>query len=210
MEGQTQGGWMGMMQMMQNCPMMRGMMQGGQTEGGMMGGMEQMHGRMMENPRMRSLMMVHLLPTLKDSLNLSGEQTARLREEKKQFKKERAALQEEQKEIKKRLEETIAEDQPDLDHVNELLADRADLEADQEFAIYETAARMKEVLSEAQREKLAALEPREMHRAMMANMSMMEMMQMMRTMHDGQMMMDSMMQGGQMPMDGQMPRENKE
>lgn len=208
------GRQMGMMGMMQHCPMMQGMRNGGQMDGGMMqggrmGGMQPMHERMMENPRVRSLMLIHLMPVLEDSLNLSGDQAARLNEQKEQFNKERADLQEEQREIKKQIKEAIDADQPGLDEVNELLAQRAALEADQEFIIYETAAEMKEGLSEAQREKLAALEPMEMHRAMMANMSMMEMMQMMRAMH-GDQMMGGMMQGGQMPMDDRTPRENKQ
>ena len=164
--------------MMENCPMMQG-------------GMMQ---RMTDDPVKQSVMQVYMLPALRDSLNLTSNQAARLEDAKQQFTEQRAEIQERLKAKEEQLREALSAEQPDLEQSRALLSDRAALEADRQMAALRAATQMKDVLSEAQREKLASLKPMQMHQAMMRSMSMMDMMQMMGDMQ----MQCPMMQGGGM------------
>jgi hypothetical protein len=69
------------------------------------------------------------------------------------------------------------------------------MRASQQASMYETAHRMRQVLTDEQRQMLDGLTPQQMMRQMMSRMPMMDMMQMMRSMHGGGMMSGKMMQG---------------
>lgn len=176
------------MQGMEDCPMMQGMMGGG---------MQQMHERMMEEPRMRSTVQVHVLPALEDSLSLDEEQIARLEDEKQQLVERQEALWQEREAKQEQLQEALAAEEPNLGEVETLLSERATLEAEEEMALYRTVAQMRSVLSDEQRAQLAELDPQEMHRAMTAHLSMQDMMRMMQGMQGECPMMNGMgMMGG--------------
>jgi hypothetical protein len=204
---------MGMMKMgmMKNCPMMRGMMQGGMKGGEMQGGEMQggmMQGGMMDTMMQRmasdavgqSVMQVYLLPALRDSLSLSDDQAARLEDLKQQFAAQRDEIQADSRAQERQFDEVMGAEQPDLGRAEALLTDRAALEADAQMAALRAAARMKEVLSGEQRAELAALEPIQMHRAMMQNLPMRDMMQMMGDMMMADMQMSCPMMKDGMPM----------
>lgn len=199
-------GRMSMKGMMENCPMMSGgQMQGDQMQGGMRGGMMQggmmrmMMQRMTSDPVQRSVMQVYVLPALGDSLGLSADQAERLEAAKNQFAEQRQEIQKKLRAQEQQLGETMKGEQPDLSRAEALLTGRAALEADAQMAALRAAAEMTGALSGNQREKLAALKPMQMHRAMMAGLSMKDMMQMMSAMEMSCPMMNGgMMNGGQM------------
>lgn len=186
------------MQGMEGCPMMKGMNMQGMTGGGM----EQMHEQMMERPRMRSAMQVHLLPVLKDSLSLTDDQVVHLKQAKSQYLKEQKSLKERQSRIQEQLQKVLKAEEPSLDKVQSLLSEQKKLETEEEMTLYRTAAQMKEELSEKQRARFADLGPQEMHHAAMAHLSMQDMMRMMQGMHEECPMMENMEMGGMGMMEG--------
>ncbi len=212
--GMMQGGMMheGMMQggMMQGGMMQGGMMQG-MMQGGMMQGMMHMHmnmmKQMMSNPLKRSSLMIHTLPTMKDLLDLSDEQVARMKDLAKAHESKEAELRKTAARTGEQLKSALAAENADPSEVKALLRENATLHADLKALDFETARKMEEVLTPEQRQKLAELTPMQMHHHMMANMTMMEMMKamggmmgggMMGGMMDGGMMHGGMMDGGMM------------
>ena len=165
---------------------------------GMRGGMQGMHQQMMQNPLHRTTMMIYALPALADTLGLSDEQRKQLQQQKEQFLSQRQArrqeMQAQRKELMALFEGTA---QPETSAVREQLQALATLRAEHQAARYEAAVQMRNVLTDAQRQTLDEIEPRALHRQLMANMTVMEMMQMMRAMHGGRMGMGGagMMQG---------------
>ena len=158
---------------------------------GMMGGM-------MQDPAHPSVFTAFVLPELQSELALTT-QLKQLKQELlakgEDFFKQIAARQ-------KELEGLTAAGTSKNAEVKRALEEIANLRAQQEFAAYETAGKMKATLTEEQRTKLAALKPFELHHAMMSHMTVGDMTQMMQFMGgDGVMMgrsMMSMMGGGMM------------
>jgi hypothetical protein len=66
------------------------------------------------------------------------------------------------------------------------------LKGDQLFAGYQTAIKMKAALTDAQRNKLAAMKPKALHQAMTSGMSMNDRMEMMQFMGEEVMMSEGM------------------
>lgn len=191
--------------MMRPDSMMRGPMQGQMMGGGMMQMMRGMHQQMMQNPMHRTSMMTFMLPALADTLGLSEEQTTQLNQLKSEAMAQR---QEHQQQMNTHRQELMGlfdgDEQPATEAVREHVMAMAEMRANQQAALYETAQQMRNVLTDAQRQMLDGMTPQQMMHQMMSNMPMMEMMQMMRSMHGG-MMGNGMMGRGMMPMMQNMP-----
>lgn len=173
--------------------MMQGMMSPGMMQGGMMQMMHGMHQQMMQNPMHRANMMAFTLPALADTLELSDEQTQQLDALKSELT---GRLQSSREQMTTRHEELsgLFEEgaRPDADQVRQHLEEMAELRADRQAALYETAQEMREVLTDEQQQMLDEMTPQEQMHQVMANMTMQDMMQMMQSMHGG------MMGGGMM------------
>lgn len=171
---------------------MMGMMPEGMMQGQMMSMMQehmQMMQRMMQDPLRHAAMLVHVLPTMQEPLDLSDEQATQLKQRAQQFKEQKEAHQKQMIQAKEQLQELLASEDVAPDRVRTLLEEAATHQAQMQALAYETASQMKGILSDEQRTKLSEMEPMQMHHHMMANMTMMEMMQ---AMH-GDMMPDGMM-----------------
>lgn len=184
--------------MMQRPMMMQGMGMMGMMMPHMMGMMGMMHqGKMMQHPLHRTTMMAFVLPAMADTLGLSEQQLARLRELKQRMLEAHRTRQQEIRQHQEAVQNLFQNDQqPDPSALREHLQAIAQLEVEDRLAPYETFRRMQEVLDDAQRERLRSMQPRQLMRYMM-RLPMMEMMPMMHMMHGRQGMM-GMMQGGGM------------
>lgn len=173
---------------------MSGGMMGSDTMGrGMMQMMQGMHQQMMQSPLHRYQMSVFMLPALADTLSLSEDQVAELGE----LRSEAMSRREEQRrQMRTRHQQMMrlfdGEEIPPADRMRAHMGTMADMRVELQADLYETAQRVREVLTEEQRNTLDALTPQQQMRQMMARMSMMDVMQMMRSMHGG------MMHGGKM------------
>ena len=176
---------------------MMGMMQGRMGQG-MMQMMQGMHQRMMQNPMHRARMMTFMLPILADTLGLSDRQVEQINQLKSEAMTQRREHREQMMARRNELMGLFEEDQePSAEAVRRHLTAMAEMRAGQQAAMYETAQRMRQVLTGEQRKRLDGLTPQQQMRRMMSQMPMMDMMQMMRSMHGG-MMGGGMMQGGMM------------
>ncbi len=162
--------------------------------------MMQLHVQMtldiMQDPLRRSTLIVYVLPTLQEPLALTDEQVNELKQLTQQFKKQTMAHQEQMKQATAQLKEILAPGDAAPERVREQLEETARHRARMQALAYETAVKMKGVLTAEQRAALAEMKPMQLHHHMMRNMTMMEMMQ---AMQPG-MMSCGMMQGGMMGM----------
>lgn len=172
---------------------MPGMMRGGMMQDGMMGPgmMQRMHGmhqQMMQNPMHRAGMMAFVLPALADTLGLEDQQVEELNELKTEMTEERQRHREEMQAAQQELQALFEDDEtPAPEEVRTRLQEVAQLRAEGQAATYEAAQRMREVLTEEQRQMLEEMTPQQIHRHMMHHMTMMDMMQMMQSMAGGMM-----------------------
>lgn len=166
--------------------------------GGMMG--------MMQEPMHRSLALAHMLPTMKEPLNLDDAQVARLQGIHEDHLASQADRMERVRAARADLNDVMATEDPDASRLESLLKSAAEAHAEMQASMFSTAQQMKGVLSAEQRAALDEMQPSELHRHMMQNMSMMDMMQMMNRMHGG-MMKQHAMHGGMMS-PGAMPRND--
>lgn len=175
-------------------------MQGRMMGPGMMQMMRGMHQQMMQNPMHRASMMTFMLPALADTLGLSDQQLEQISQLKSGAMSQR---QEHRQQMMAHRNELMSlfegDEQPSADAVRQHLTAMAELRANQQAALYETAQQMRQVLTEEQRQTLASLTPQQRMRQMMSHMTVMDMMQMMQSMHGG------MMGGGMMQMMQNMP-----
>ncbi len=175
---------------------------------GMMQGMRGMHQQMMQNPMHRAQMMTFMLPALADTLGLSDQQIEQMN----QLKSEAMAQQKEhQEQMMARRKQMMGlfegEDQPAPADVRQHLTAMAEMRANRQASMYDTAQSMREVLTAEQREMLSGMPMQQRMRQMMANMPMMDMMQMMRSMRGNR--MGGMMQGDMENMPMQRHRQNR-
>ena len=180
----------------------QGMMGQGMMQGGMMPMMHRMHQQMMQNPMHRARMMAFVLPALADTLELSDQQIAQINQLKSEAMAQHKAHQQQMMTHRQELMGLFESNaQPSTDAVREHVMAMAEMRANQQVALYETAQQMRQVLSDDQRQMLDGMTPQQQMHHMMANMPMMDMMQMMQSMHGGMMGSMpgmSMMQGGMM------------
>jgi len=177
---------------------MMGMMQGDMMGQGMMQMMRGMHQKMMQNPMHRSHMTAFMLPALADTLGLSDQQVKQINQLKSEAMSQRNDHREQMMAQRQEFMSLFEEGaQPSADAVRQHVTAMAEMRANQQAAMYETAQQMRQVLTDEQRTMLDSLTPQQQMRQMMSQMPMMDMMQMMRSMHGG-MMGGGMMQGGMM------------
>jgi len=137
----------------------------------------------LENPLSRSIATVYVLPDLHSQLGLSPSQVAQLSRLKETF------LANERKDgdqiVAKReaLDKLIGTGKATQEQVTTDVTEIANLEAHQQIAGYETALKMKTLLTPEQRTKLAAIQPAELWNTMASNLTVRDMWQMMRYMH---------------------------
>lgn len=165
-----------------NCPMHANMMQS-------MDGM--MMDQMMNDPFVRSRMLIAVLPTMKDPLSLSDEQVAQLTKTATEFQTRRNEMTSQISEAEKQIQDLLASNDPNPAQIRASLRMAAMHRADLQAAGLEAVAAMKGRLSADQRATLEGMPAMQMHHHMMANLTMMEMMQAMHgEMGHGMMMMD--------------------
>jgi len=173
--------------------------QGDPTAAGMpMMGKDMMGMGMMAGPMHQAVMTPFVLPELQPELGLSAQQVTQLRQLKQEMLAKGKDFSSQITAKQKELDALLTPGTSKGEHVKKLLEQIATLRADQMYTGYETGTRMKILLTDAQRTKLAAMKPHEFHQAMMSRMTMNDMMQMMQFMGGEGMMIGRMMMGGVM------------
>ncbi len=146
-------------------------------EGGMMSMMHDMMGTMMNDPFKRSGMMIHVIPSMKEALDLTDEQLTGLQETKSIYKSGLMALEDKAKKSEKELRELLQSEEADPAVVKTIMLETAEHRISMKTLTYETASNMRSQLTEEQRASLAEMKPMKLHHHMMTKMTMMEMMQ---------------------------------
>ena len=170
-----------------------------QGKGGMMGHrMGMMAG--MHDPMHEAVAIAFGLPQMKAELGLSTQQESQLRQFKEELVKKGQEFSTQIAAKNKELDAAASASRNET--VKQILEQVGNLRAQMQFAVFETAGKMKGVLTESQRTKVAS---QAFHRAMMMNMTVGEMAQMMQfmggvhMMGQGMMGMRGMMMGGSAP-----------
>ncbi|MFV1980313.1 MAG: hypothetical protein ACC655_04100 [Rhodothermia bacterium] len=158
------------------------MTKGGTTQGDMMQGdmMQGMHSKMigavMNDPLKRSTLLIQVLPTMKETLDLSDEQVAGLERIAQDYTQRKAQESERAENDDQQIQDLLGTEAPDPAQLKTLLRSAATVRADIAAMGYEAAVAMKGELSDEQRETLVDMTPMEIHHYMMTNLTMMEMM----------------------------------
>ena len=148
---------------------------------------------MMQDPVHQSVFIAFALPEMQSELGLSVLQTTQLKQLKQELLTKGQELSTQISAKRKELEGLVSAGTSKNAEVKQLLEQVANLRAQQEFAAFETAGKMRARLTDQQRAKLAAMRPGEIHQAMMSHLTMAEMAQMMQFMGDAGMMGRGMM-----------------
>jgi hypothetical protein len=174
-----------------------GMMQG--RTGGMRGpmanpggmndrGMAGMRGMMMaglQNPVGRSMMMAFLLPEMKSELGLSSSQASNLNGLKQEFTSEGRKTEDQIAAARRDLNARFTSGKPDQSRIRKDASQIGKLEADRLLNGYQTAGRMKALLTPEQRSRLEAMSAAGLYDSMMSHMTVNQMGQMMSYMYGG-------------------------
>jgi len=150
---------------------------------------------MMQGATHQAMMTPFLLPELQTDLGLSTQQVTLLRQMKQEMLSKGKDLSEQIAAKRKELDGLLGPGTSKGELVKKLFEEMGSLHGQQMYASYETANKMKAVLTEAQRGKLAGMKPGELHQTMMSHMSMNDKMEMMQFMDGDGMMMNGMMMG---------------
>lgn len=139
------------------------------------------------HPLRRATMQSLVLPALADTLGLSADQTRRLEELRTSLLSEQKTRREELHAQKKEAHQLFQETaMPDPEAVRTKMEAVATQRANVKAAPYETAAEMREVLTEEQQTRLSELSRQARHHEVMANMTMQEHMHMKRALNGNQ------------------------
>jgi Spy/CpxP family protein refolding chaperone len=160
------------------------------------GGMGMMGSMMQEDPLRSSILTAFALPEMQSELGLSTQQVTQLRQMKQDLLHRGEEISKQIASKNKELQAAVSKGTSSDAQVKQLLEEIAKLRAQQEFAGYETAGKMKAALTGAQRSKFDALRPLDFHQALMSHMTMQDMAKMMQFMGGG----GGMMSGGMMGM----------
>jgi hypothetical protein len=131
------------------------MMQEGMMQSGMQGMMCPMCGGMTDQhmPMKKYVMMVNMLPGMQEKLSLSDEQVVQLIDLQTAFKKQqvdyKADLTKKQMKMK-----TLLNDAATANMIKQQMQACADVKIDMKIAAYETAGKMKAILTNEQKEKM--------------------------------------------------------
>ena len=150
---------------------------------------------MMRGAMHQTVMTPFVLPELQSELGLSTQQVTQLRQLKQEMLSKGKEFSTQIAAKRKELDALLGPGTSKGDQVKKLFEQIANLRAQQMYTGYETSTKMRAVLTDAQRTKLAAMKPNEFHQAMMSRMTMNDMMEMMQFMGGGGGMMGQMMGG---------------
>ena len=126
----------------------------------------------LNNPVHREVMTIYGLPEMQTQLGLSAQQTADLQRRKKEFLAKSDDVSGQMAARGKELDALLAVDTSKAGNVKSLFEKVASLRAELQFAGFETANKMKAVLTNEQRTKLDAMKPMEVHQVVMASAKM--------------------------------------
>ncbi len=149
----------------------------GGMDGGMMGMMQEMMGQMMNDPIKRSGMFIRIIPTMKETLELTDAQLAGLHATRNSYNTKLLDLEEKAMSSEKKLENLWQSEDVDPAMVKALMLEISGHRIGMKALTYETAVNMRSQLSKEQRTSLDEMKPMQLHHHMMTQMSMMEMMQ---------------------------------
>src|SRR5665213_738724 len=155
----------------------------------------EMEAGMMQGATHQAMMTPFLLPELQAELGLSTQQVTLLGQLKQEMLSKGKDLSGQIEAKHKELDALVGPGTSKGELVKKLFEEMGSLRGQQMYASYETANKMKAVLTEAQRSKLAGMKPSELHQTMMSRMSMNEKMEMMQFMGGDEMMMNGMTMG---------------
>jgi hypothetical protein len=161
-----------------------------------------------ENPLSRSIATVYVLPDMHAQLGLTPSQVVQLQQLKQKF------LDSEQKDVEQiearrnDLGTLLGSAKPGQDKVTNAISGIADLEAHQQILGYESAVKMRALLTDQQRSKLDSMQLGQLWGTITSNLTVRDMAQMMRYMHGaagfGMMNAGTWMPGGMMTSGGMM------
>jgi len=135
-------------------------------------GMASMMESHMNNPVHREVMTIYGLPEMQAQLGLSAQQTADLQRRKKEFLAKSDDISGQIAARSKELDALLALDTSKAGTVKSLFEKVASLRAELQFAGFETANKMKAVLTNEQRTKLDAMKPMDVHHVVMSSAKM--------------------------------------
>jgi len=151
----------------------------------------------------QAMMTPFVLPALQSELGLSAQQVTRLGQLKQEMLSKGKEISGQIAAKRKELDGLLAAGTSKGELVKRLYEEIGSLHGQQQYTGYQTALKMKAELTDAQRNKLAAMKPHEFHQAMMSHITMNDMMEMMPFM-GGDGMMGGMMMNGMMMGQGRM------
>jgi hypothetical protein len=177
------------------------------TPRGRMGMVRSSMMRGMESPLSRSIATVYVLPDMKSQLSLTTAQATQLQRLRQQFldSEQKDATQIESK--RAALDTLLGSGKPSQDQVTKAVTEIANLEAHQQVLGYESALKMRALLTDQQRSNLDSMQPGQLWNTMISNLTVRDMAQMMRYMHGAAgfgMMGSGVMAGGMMAGGGMM------
>lgn len=155
----------------QSTTMQQGdMMQGGMMQGMMQDGVCPMCGQMMQQdmPMKKYMMMVNRLPRMQQQLSLSQEQTEKLIDLQTGFQKEQARHQTSMASNNEKLQ-TLLDNMASAAEIKMQMQQCANSRIDMGIAAYETAGKMKAVLTADQKEKMKNMMMQQGQSGMMQN-----------------------------------------
>jgi len=152
-------------------PMMPGM--AAKSDGMHAAGMMEMGGSLaaLDRPLVRSLFGAFLVPELQAELGLTPEQVSQLKQQKAELLTKGEDFSRKIAAKEKELDAMFAPDTSKGQQVKALLEQIAELRAQQHYAIYTAARKMKALLTEEQRNRLEALQPEELRHAAMSHLT---------------------------------------
>src|SRR6202163_315448 len=136
----------------------------------------------MQGPAHLMVMTPFVLPELQSELGLSAAQVTQLQNLKQQMLARGKTLSNQIAAKRKELDTLLAPGTSKGDLVKKLFEQIGSLKGEQLFTGYQTAIKMKAALTDAQRDKLAAMNPKALHQAMTSGMPMNDRMEMMQFM----------------------------
>lgn len=155
--------------------------------------------RTVGNPLRRADMLVFVVPSLADTLNLTDQQVQQLDQLRSEFATSRAQTEQEIEDQQLALVEQLRGTNPPASELEGELQRIAELSVETQLSGYRTLQDMLDLLSPEQQQTVASLSPMAMQDLMMRNMTIMEARQMMEALQGDPAAMPSTMDGEGMP-----------
>jgi hypothetical protein len=141
--------------------------------------------RDLRSPLNRSVITAFLLPEMKTELNLTSTQVNQLDQFKQRLIRKDEGLSNMIAAKENEVSAQIAARKPDRIQLKNLVNQITRLQADRQLAAYDTVASMKAVLSSAQLDQLASMQPMELGHAFLSHITVGNLTEMARVIHDG-------------------------